>query len=51
MITGFNIYYEDLLFLTTTIATKSIKLITNNEKHTLTTSTSAYLIISEIDYS
>ena len=52
MTTGINTHYEDLFFVTTTtIATKSIELITNNARHTLITSTSVYLVISETDYS
>ena len=45
-----NIYYENLFFATIT-TTKSIKLIANNEKYTLISSTSVYLVILETDYS
>ena len=45
-----NTHHENLFFATTTIATKSIELIANNEKYTLITNTSAYLAIPEIDY-
>ena len=48
IITKVIIYYEDLFFAT--IAIKNIKLTANNERCALITSTSAYLIILEIDY-
>ena len=52
VIIGVNTYHEDIFFATTTkVATKSIKLTANNEKHTSTTNTFAYLVILEIDYS